>query len=96
MNGAGRKSGKPNPWNRIACRLSCDICAALTDAEVSAAGTPLKRGPAGACRFGSERYSVYLTMHSGGGSQFETYASQAWRQFHEAHQVAGVGLKASR
>jgi len=74
-----------------------DICAALTEAEVSAAvGTPLKRSPTDACRFGSGRNSVYLTMHAGGGSQYETYASQARRDFPDAQLVPGVPARYAR
>ena len=72
-----------------------DICAAITEAEVSAAvGTPLKRSPSDACRFGSGRNSLYLTMHAGGGSQFDTYASHARRDFPDAKPVPGVGSNA--
>lgn len=72
-----------------------DICAALSEAEVSAAvGTPLKRSPSDACRFGSGRSSVYLTMHGGGASQFDTYSGQARRDFPDAQPVLGVGSNA--
>jgi hypothetical protein len=74
---------------------AADICSALTEAEVSAAvGTPLKRSPTDACRFGAGRNSVYLTMHAGGGSQFDTYASQARKEFPGAQAVTGVGSNA--
>ncbi len=74
---------------------AADICTALTEAEISAAvGTPLKRSPTDACRFGSGRNSVYLTMHAGGAGQFDTYASQARRDFPGTQTVAGVGSNA--
>jgi hypothetical protein len=72
-----------------------DICSAVTEAEVSTAvGTSLKRSPTDTCRFGSGRQSLYLTMHAGGGSQFDTYASQARRDFPDAQSVPGVGSNA--
>ncbi len=72
-----------------------DICSALTEAEVSAAvGTPLKRSPTDQCRFGHGMHSVYITMHAGGGSQFDAYASQARREFPDVQTVPGVGSKA--
>jgi hypothetical protein len=72
-----------------------DICAALTEAEVSAAaGTQLKRSPADPCRFGAGFASVYITMHKGGGAGFAAYAAQAKRDFPDAQPVAGVGSNA--
>jgi len=72
-----------------------DVRSALTGAEVSAAvGTPLKRSPSDACRFGSGRASVCITMHAGGASQFDTYASQARRDSPDAKPVPGVGSNA--
>ena len=74
---------------------AADSCSALTEAEVSAAvGTTLKRSPTDACRFGSGRSSVYITMHAGGASQFDTYASQARQDFPDAKAVPGVGSNA--
>ena len=74
---------------------AADICSALTEAEVSAAvGTTLKRSPTDACRFGSGRSSLYITMHAGGASQFDTYASQARRDFPDAKPIPGVGSNA--
>ncbi len=74
---------------------AADICSALTEAEVSAAvGTTLKRSPTDPCRFGSGRSSLYITMHAGGASQFDTYASQARRNFPDAKPIPGVGSNA--
>lgn len=92
------RMGFYRPWTTavlLAIQLLCepaaratDICSALTEAEVSnAVGTALKRSPTDACRFGSGRSSVYLTMHAGGGSRFDTYASQARRDFHDVQPV---------
>jgi hypothetical protein len=57
-------------------------------------GTPLKRSPTDACRFGSGRSSVYLTMHAGGAAGFDLYASQARKEFPGTQTVAGVGSNA--
>lgn len=74
---------------------AADICTALTEAEVSAAvGTPVKRSPTDACRFGSGRNSLYITMHGGGASQYDMYAAKARKDFPDAQTVPGVGSNA--
>ncbi len=75
--------------------LAADICSKLTEDEVSAAvGTPLKRSPTDPCRFGHGLKSVYITMHAGGGSQFDCYAATSRQQFPDTQTVAGIGSKA--
>jgi len=72
-----------------------DICTALTEGDVAAAvGTELKRSPTDPCRFGRGLSSVSITMHAGGASHFDEYASQARQQFPGTQPVAGVGSKA--
>jgi len=74
---------------------AADICAALTEAEVSAAvGTLLKRSPTDACRFVSGRSSVHLTMHTGGAAGWDMYASEARKDFPDTQTVPGVGSRA--
>jgi hypothetical protein len=74
---------------------AADICSALTEAEVSAAvGTPLQRSPSDPCRFGHAFQSVHITMHAGGASGFDGYATEARREFKDVQTVPGVGAKA--
>jgi hypothetical protein len=72
-----------------------DLCSRLTEAEVSAAvGTQLQRSPTDPCRFGRGFKSIYITMHEGGGGQFDNYAGQARKEFPDVQVVPGIGSKA--
>jgi hypothetical protein len=75
--------------------FAADVCNKLTEAEISAAaGTQLTRSATDPCRFGKGMKSLSIIMHAGGGSQFDSYAAQAHKEFSQVEQVPGVGSQA--